>query len=147
MKCEGSNRGPEASPNEERYDPSGGESRLFPDIRFREAAIDQEAVPPGRPKHHSPSPTAKVFGDSEDHNDHDVAWVPKNLAKLLSAYAPSADSAIIDSVVLAATHMLQKHRDQECKGPIQHTLFSSANPTHVLTEEYGRGIMYNCARN
>ena len=111
---------------------------------FREAVIDQEPVPPDRHKQSSPSPTAKVFGDSED---HDVAWVPKSLAKLLSDYAPSADSAIIDSVVLAATHMLQKHRDQECKGPIQHTLFSSANPTHVLTEEYGRGIMYNSARS
>src|SRR5438046_1570678 len=106
MKCDSSNRRPEAPSNENGYDPSRGESRTFPEIVFREAVIDQEPVPPDRHKQSSPSPTAKVFGDSED---HDVAWVPKSLAKLLSDYAPSADSAIIDSVVRVATHMLRKH--------------------------------------
>ena len=138
MKCDSSNRRPEAPSNENGYDPSRGESRTFPEIVFREAVIDQEPVPPDRHKQSSPSPTAKVFGDSED---HDVAWVPKSLAKLLSDYAPSADSAIIDSVVRVATHMLRKHRDQENAVPIQQSFFSSSNPAHVLTEEYGGGIM------
>jgi hypothetical protein len=138
IQPDNSNRQPKASLNKEEYETNPDESPVLPYVGFGQTAVKKEPVSPNQRKRLSPSPAPKVVGDLDD---SDAAWIPKNLAKLLSASYPSADSAIIDSAVLVALNMLQRHQDSKNTAPMQQSFFSQANPVSILPEQYDRGML------
>lgn len=94
-------------------------------------SVPQQTTQMGRHQDRSRSPPTKLLRDFE-----------RDLATLLSTYDPSADPAMVATVVSIATHIFQKNREQKGTGPVQTSVLSGFKRYEEITKDQCvRGIV------